>query len=121
LVEVAVLQTLTVQRNRNERPTLCEGWCKARVGECLVREPTELAGEGDFPPIFQAVNQIERARVTHHRRSSEFKREAELVAVRAGEGSIDLSWKGFAAILTKRLGELRKVIVAAVAQRAAIG
>jgi hypothetical protein len=117
---MAVLEASAVQRNGHERPTLFKSRRKTRIGKCQVCEATELAGEVDFSPVFQAVNQVERARVTHHRRSSEFKREAELVAVRAGEGSIDLSGKGFAAILTKRLGELREVIVAAVTQRAAI-
>ncbi len=118
---MAVLEAPAVQRDGDKRPTLCEGECKARVGKCMMREATKLTGEMDFSAVFQPMDQVERARVTHHRWASEFKGEAELVAVRAGEGSIDLSWKGFAAILAKWLGELRKVIVAAVAQRAAIG
>jgi len=97
LVEVALLLALMVKRNRHQRPFLDQGCFKAEIRERLLAEPPKLCGKMDFPPVFEAVNQIKRPRIPNHCGAGELEGKLELRAIRTSEFPIDFTLEGFSA------------------------
>ena len=121
LVEMTVLEALTVKWHGDERPFSGERRSEPWIGKRVGGESPEIAREVEFSAVFQTVDHVERAGIPEGGGAGKFKRKFQFVAVWAGEYGVDLALEALAASLAKRFCEARQVCRAAVAQCSTVG
>lgn len=101
LVEMPVLETPAVKRNRDERPIFHQGLGETRILECLGGKPTKVRDEVELAAVFQAVDHFQRAWITDGGGARELEGEFQFAAIRAIEGDVDCARKWLAAACAK--------------------
>lgn len=115
LVEMAVLESATMEWHGDECPLFGEGGSQPRIKKSLRSQPPEIFGKMDFTVVFQAVNQLQRAVVANHRRSRKLEEKLQVTAVWTRELTFDFALKHLATGFAKWLGETWQIRVAAIA------
>ena len=118
LIEVAMNEPASMQRDRHQGPIFRKGDCKPRVAmKCLRRKLAKLMSQVQRALVFELMDEIERARVLEHCRPRKFEREGNSAAIRALEGMVDDPLIGHAAGLAKWFDDAREIAGAGFAQR----
>ena len=115
-----VLQAFSMERHGHQRPISRERRSQPGIGKRFGGKTPEVLGEVEFAAVFQPMDHVEGARITHGGGPGELEGEFQLAAIRTGKGAIDLPRKWLAAGFTKGFCQSRQVSVAGIAQGASV-